>query len=304
MIISVVVPVYQGEKTIDELVKRTLASSPVNSVQLEIILVDDGSTDNSWSIIQLLCLNHVQVKGVKLSKNFGQHHAITAGLDYCLGEWIVVMDCDLQDKPEEIANLLDKAKQGFDIVFARRHDRQDKWIKKLQSKLFYGVLSYLSGIRFDSSVSNFGIYNRKCINVFKRMREPMRAFLPMMNWVGFRRSSLNVEHALRTDGKSTYTLKKLITLALDFALAYSDKPLRLCIKWGFALAFGAFVYALFILNSYFKGTIAVAGYTSLMISIWFLAGILLFFLGVTGLYISKIFDAVKNRPLYIVEELS
>ncbi len=302
MLLSIVVPVYKAEGTLHELVERLLHSKPPEFDSMEIILVDDNSPDNSWKTIEKISRVIREVYGFKLSRNFGQHHAITAGLDACKGDWIVVMDCDLQDQPEEIPKLFSMSQMGFDIVFAKRRNRQDSWIKKMQSKLFYILYSYLSGVKQDSSIANFGIYHRKCIDIFNSMREPMRAFPPMMKWIGFKTCAIDVEHTNRKDGKSTYTISKLIKLALDISIAYSDKPLRISIKVGFLISFSAFCFSLLLLYRYLTGEIIVEGYTSLMISIWFLSGLILQFLGITGLYISKIFDASKQRPLYIIEK--
>ncbi len=302
MLLSIVVPVYKAQNTLLELVERLLASKPSAFSDIEIVLVDDKSPDDSWLLINQIARKVPQVKGILLSRNFGQHHAITAGLDNCNGDWIVVMDCDLQDQPEEIPKLFEVTQNGFDLVLAKRHQRQDSFIKKLQSRLFYQFYSYLSGVKQDASIANFGIYNRKCIDVFNQMREPMRAFPPMMKWIGFKSCAIDVIHNDRKDGKSTYTFSKLLKLALDISIAYSDKPLRMSIGLGLLMSLGAFGFSLYLLYRYTTGHIIVEGYTSLMVSIWFLSGLVLLFLGISGLYISRIFDASKNRPLYIIDK--
>lgn len=300
---SIVSPVYRAEKIVDELVRRIKASLVPLTEDFEIILVEDCGPDNSWEKIIENCNADPRVKGIKLSRNFGQHHAITAGLDYCTGEWIVVMDCDLQDQPEEICNLYLKALEGYDVVFARRSERKDKFLKKKLSLLFGVVFDWLSGIKLDKTIANFGIYNRIVIDSVLKFREPMRDFGPMVIWVGFKKTAINVEHASRYEGKSSYNFNKLINLALGTILAYSDKPLRLTVKLGFIISFSAFVYTLFNLFEYFAGHITQPGYTSLLISIWIVGGLIIFALGIVGLYISKIFEATKNRPLYIIEKI-
>ncbi len=302
--ISIVSPVYNAEKIIDELILRlTMALSKITS-NYEIILVDDCGPDNSWSKIIENSKKDAHVKGIKLSRNFGQHHAITAGLDQSEGEWVIVMDCDLQDQPEEIINLLNKAKEGYDIVFARRAFRQDSFFKRLSSKLFYAAFSYLSGIRQDGSIANFGIYNRKAIQAINSMREPMRAFSPMARWIGFNKTAIDVEHAERFEGKTSYNLNKLINLGLDIAIAYSDKPLKLAIKTGFIISCLSILYAIYNVVLYLTGDITVTGFTSLIVSIWFLSGLMIFIIGIIGLYIGKTFESVKNRPLYIIDEIT
>jgi glycosyltransferase involved in cell wall biosynthesis len=302
MLISVVIPVYQAENIIEELLRRLSAALHFTEGSYEIILVDDGSADNSWQKIIQFSTGNSAIKGIKLSRNFGQHHAITAGIDFCQGNWVVVMDCDLQDKPEEIEMLYNTAVNGFDIVYAKRIHRTDSFLKKISSKIFYRLFSYLTGIKYDGTIANFGIYNKKVINVIKTMKEPMRAFAPMIRWVGFKSTAVNVAHGERQSGKTTYTLKKLFRLAFDIILSYSDKPLKIITRLGFFISFTSFIAAIVTVVRYFNGAITVSGYTSIIISIWFLSGLIILILGVIGLYISKIFAGIKNRPLYIIDE--
>lgn len=302
MKLSVVSPVYRAENDLDELVRRIKASVPADFSALEIILVDDFSPDNSWREIERLAVDNPEIIGIKLSRNFGQHYAITAGLDHVSGDYIVVMDCDLQDQPEEMDGLYQKAKQGFDIVLARRHNRQDSFIKKIFSKTFYRTLAYLTGSKQDEAIANFGIYSRKVIDQVCQLRESIRYFPTMIKWVGFRSTSINVTHASRQDGASNYNFKKMMHLALDIILAFSDKPLRLIIKLGAWVAMVAFLMAVYTFIRWANGDVLVSGYASLIISIWLLSGCLLITLGVIGLYIGKTFEGVKNRPLYIIEK--
>ncbi len=302
MKLSIVSPVYQAERIVEELIKRIKLAVEQITGDYEIILVEDFSPDNSWEKIAALASTDSRIKGIKLSRNFGQHHAITAGLDACSGEWVVVMDCDLQDRPEEIISLYNKAQEGFDIVFARRVNRQDGFIKKQTSVLFYKLFSYLSGVPQDGTIANFGIYHKKVIAAINTMREPMRAFSPMARWVGFNKTAIDVKHDERFEGKSSYNWSRLINLALDIALAYSDKPLRMVIKTGFIISSLSILYALLNIIFFFSGIIKVSGFASLIISIWFLSGLIIFILGIIGLYIGKTFDGIKNRPLYIVDK--
>jgi len=299
-VITIVSPVYRAENLLDELVHRIKAS--VSFTDYEIILIDDYSPDNSWNKIEELAEIHPEIIGIKLSRNFGQHYAITAGLDAAKGEWVVVMDCDLQDRPEEIPNLFSKAQEGFDVVLARRVNRQDNFFKRISSKLFYRTLAWLTGSKQDETIANFGIYHRKVITEIAGMRESIRYFPTMVKWVGFRQTTLDVVHAEREEGTSNYNLKRLFNLALDIMLAYSDKPIRLTVKLGLLVALTGFLFALYTLFKYLNGDIIVAGYASLIISLWLLAGFLLVTLGMVGLYVGKTFEGVKNRPIYIVEK--
>ena len=302
MLISIVIPVYQADRIVEELFSRIKNAMQFAAGNYQLILVDDGSDDNSWMVIEKICSSEMNVQGIKLSRNFGQHHAITAGLDNCTGEWIVVMDCDLQDRPEEISRLYQKASEGYDIVFARRNNRTDSIWKKMTSAFFYRIYSYLTGISYDGTIANFGIYSNKVITAIKSMKEPMRAFSPMARWVGFKKTSIEVEHGKRFFGKTTYNIRKLLTLAFNIILSYSDKPLKIIIRIGFLISSSAFITALYILYKYVNGKITVSGYTSIIISIWFLGGLIILILGILGLYISKIFTGIKNRPLYIIDK--
>ncbi len=300
--ISIISPVYLAEDVLDKLVKRTHEAVQCVTDDFEIILVDDGSPDKSWLEIERLATIYSEIRGIRLSRNFGQHYAITAGLDKAKGEWMVVMDCDLQDRPEEIPNLYRKCKEGFDVVQARRIERKDSWSKKLGSKLFYRSLSWLTGLNHDSSIANFGIYHQKVICAIVEMRESIRFFPSMVKWVGFKQTSIEVEHAANEERQSAYSFTKLARLALDIVLAYSDKPLRLTIKAGITIAGIGFLFALYTLTRYLMGEIIVAGYASLIISIWVLTGVVLITLGMVGLYVGKTFEGVKGRPIYVVEE--
>jgi glycosyltransferase involved in cell wall biosynthesis len=300
--ISVVSPVYRAELIVDELVKRLAIELSKITDNYEIILVEDCGPDNSWAKIVENCNKDPRVKGIKLSKNFGQHHAITAGLDNATGDWVVVMDCDLQDRPEEIPKLYAEGQKGYDIVFARRVERQDGFNKKFTSFLFYKTFSYLSGIKQDGTIANFGIYNRKAIDAINSLREPMRAFTAMARWVGFNKSTVDVEHGKRYEGKTTYNWSKLIDFGLDIAISYSQKPLKLAVKLGLLISFLSIVYTIYNIIAYYAGIITVTGYTSLIISIWFLSGLIIFILGIIGLYVSKTFEGIKNRPIYIIDK--
>ncbi|MFC4873612.1 glycosyltransferase family 2 protein [Negadavirga shengliensis] len=300
--ISVVVPLFQAEKTVKELVGRLDAILKKTCATYEIILVDDHSEDGTWESVVSIARGMTSLKGIRLSRNFGQHHAITAGLDLARGEWVVVMDGDLQDLPEEIPNLVSKANHGYDVVLARRKDRRDSWIVKTGSTVFYRLLAYLSGSPQDAAVGNFGIYHRTVIAELMRMKESIRYFPAMVKWVGFKQTTYDVKHAPAGDGISRYNFRKRFHLALNTLLAYSDKPLRMVIKMGFWIAFLGFIYALITFFRYLFGAILVPGYASIIVSIWVLSGLVLMTLGVVGLYVGKIFEGVKNRPLYIVEK--
>lgn len=300
--LSIISPVYHGEKTISDLCKRIQTCIAGLKLTFEIILVNDAGPDDSWNKIAELAKQDKTIKGINLSRNFGQHYAITAGLDHAIGEWVVVMDCDLQDRPEEIHKLYEKAQEGFEIVLASRLNRSDSWSKKAFSFLFYKILSWLTGINYDHSIANFGLYHRKVIDAILEMGDSIRYFPTMVAWVGFRRTTVEVQHDSRIHGKTSYNLKKLLHLAMDIVLSFSEKPIRLAIKAGLITSAISFLAAIYTLGRALYGKIEVPGYASLIISIWFFSGLIISITGVVGLYVGKTFQAVKNRPIYIASE--
>lgn len=302
MYISIVSPVYAAEKLVDELVSSIIENvSPITN-DYEIILVEDCGPDNSWQKIEAICAQNDKVKGIKLSRNFGQHYAITAGIANASGEWIVIMDCDLQDVPAEIPRLFAKAQEGYDIVYAQRVERQDGFLKRLSSAVFYKVFSYLTDTHQDKTVANYGIYHKKVINAILSMNDNIRYFPTMSQWVGFKKTYLPVVHAPRKEGKSSYSFRKLLELAFNNMIAFSDKPLRLVVKLGLSIFLFSFFIAGYYIYKYLNNEIIVLGYASLMVSLWFLSGIIIFILGVIGIYIGKTFERVKNRPIYIIDK--
>jgi dolichol-phosphate mannosyltransferase len=264
--------------------------------------VNDGCPCGSWDRILELAGSDQRVKGINLSRNFGQHHAITAGLDNASGEWTVVMDCDLQDRPEEIGALYQKALAGYDIVLGRRVQRHDGACKKYGSKLFYALLGYLTDTKIDSTLCNFGIYHRRVVDSLKTMREELRFFPLMVRWTGFRTAAISIEHAGRPNGKSGYSFRKLFQLAFNTILGFSDKPLWITVRLGALMSAVAFLFAVFVFVKATIGHIPVTGWASLMVSLWFCAGLVISILGIIGIYLGKTFDQTKGRPLYIIKE--
>lgn len=299
-LISVIVPVYEAENCLDELYRRLIETLENITPSFEIVLVEDCGGDRSWEIIERLAKEDARVDGIQFSRNFGQHYGITAGLDHCRGDWVVVMDCDLQDRPEEIPRLYAKAQEGFDIVLARRGKRRDPLHKRISSWMFYKLFSYLADIDYDAQTGNFRIMSRKVVANFRNMREQLRFFGGLVQWMGFPTVSIEVAHAERHAGNSTYSFTKLRKLALETIIAYSDKPLRLAVRFGFVMASFAFGYGVFVLiRATFYG-VAILGWSSLIISLYFIGGVIIAILGVIGIYLGKTFDESKKRPLYIV----
>ncbi|GAB4073019.1 glycosyltransferase family 2 protein [Barrientosiimonas marina] len=264
--------------------------------------MNDASPDHAWETIQELHTQDSRIKGIDFARNFGQHHAITAGLDYAEGDWVVVIDCDLQDRPEEIQTLYNKALEGYEVVFGKRVHRQDKWLKRKLSQVFYKIYDYFSGKSTDHTIANFSISQKKVIRAFQQLREQNRFFPIFIQWMGYKTQSVAVEHNARKEGKTSYNLGKLVTLATDAIVSQSNKPLRLSIQFGFLLALASLIYGLYLIAGYFFLNQPVQGWTSVMVSIYFIGGMTFFNFGILGLYIGKIFNETKGRPLYLIRK--
>jgi len=301
--ISIISPVYKAENLIDKLVERIIESVSKLTDNFEVILVEDNGPDNSWKKIKENCTKYPFVKGIKLSKNCGQQHALQAGLDASKGKYVITMDCDLQDQPEEIYKLLNKAKEGYEIVAASRENRKDDFVKKIASKWFYAVLSYLTETNQDNTVANFVCYNRKAVEAMKLIGDSNRYYPMLQQLVGFNYAKVSIQHAEREDGKSSYSMKKRLKLAINTILTFSDKPLRLTVKMGVLLSFLSVIAAITLVIMYLLGDYRTDGWASLALLLSFFSGAIISVLGMVGLYVGKIFESVKNRPTYIVNEI-
>ena len=300
--ISVVCPVYACSDCLIVLCDRLKKSLSQITEQFEIILVNDACPQNSWEIIESICALDQRVKGINLSRNFGQHYAITAGLDHAIGEWVVVMDADLQDQPEEIIKFYQKAQEGYDIVVGERSDRRDSFFKRFVSRCFYAVLAFFTDLEHDAAIANFGIYSRDVVKSILLFRERNRAFPLLVNMVGFKKISISIIHAEREIGVSSYTFKKLFKLAMDSIVVHSNKPLRLSIKLGVFVSLFSVSYGLWLVVRHALYNVPVLGWTSMMVLMLLMFGLLFSVLGVLGIYIGKIFDEAKGRPLYLAQK--
>ena len=302
MDLSVVSPVYRGEKMLSELVERIhKAISPLTD-NYEIVLVNDCSPDNSWECISEICKVDKKVKGINLSRNFGQPYAITAGLTYAKGNYIAVIDCDLQNKPEDLPAMYQKALEGYDVVSARRVVREDTFMKRMSSAIFHRVYDFLSGFDTDKAVAEFGIYSRKIVDVYCSIPEYSRSFVELIHTLGFKKTTVDVLHDHRLEGKSSYNLYRLLKLSYNSIISNSNRPLHLAVALGLMMSILSFLMAIYNIFAKFLGLNEVEGYTSTIFSIWFVGGLLLLMMGVLGLYIGKIFDQVKGRPVFIVSD--
>ncbi len=300
--ISVISPVYGSKASLPTLYARLCRALSALTGNFEIILVNDGCPQDSWTVITKLCAEDSRVRGINLSRNFGQHAAITAGLDHAKGDWVVVMDCDLQDQPEEIPKLYAKAQEGYDVVFGERSKRHDPLFKQFFSRAYKATFGYLSGIKRDADHGNFGIFSRKVIESVKQYREQSRGFATFISMVGFKKTAIPINHSPRFEGKSSYNFAKNMNLAVDLIIAHSNKPLKLSINLGFFISLFSVLYACWLVIRYLIYAIPVPGWTSLMVAMFFMFGLMFALLGIVGLYVGKVFDETKHRPLYFIAD--
>lgn len=303
MQISVISPVYGAPTLIEELVRQVEAAVKQITEDYEIILVEDHSPDNSQEIIRCVCASNSKVKGVFLSRNFGQQSALNAGFDSSSGEFVVTLDCDLQNPPSQIVQLYNKIQEGYDIVYASRQNRPDNYFMTKGSKLFNKLMGFLTDTKQDESLAEFAIYRRKMVDAMATMGD-FRRYYPLMNqWVGFKSCKILVNHDERTDGKSSsYSMRKRIELAVSTAIAFSTKSLRLIVYFGTIITLLAVIGAIILVAKTLIAGIDVSGWVTLFVSMWFITGIMIMIMGIIAVYIGSIFEEVKHRPSYIISE--
>ena len=301
--LSVIVPVYGCGECLTELHKRLKAVLAKAAPSHEIVFVDDRSPDGSWETLQRLALEDPDVQAIRLTRNFGQHAAITAGLGYCTGEQAIVLDCDLQDPPEEIPRLLEKAGEGFDIVFARRMEQKHPLLRRLASRAFFRLLSVFNDTRIDGSYGSFSLIARPVINAFLRFEDRDRHYLLIIRWLGFRVGSIDYLHGERYSGRSAYSMRALLAHAFDGLLFQTTALLRLIVYLGFAVATTGALLMVYFVYLYFARSL-MPGWTSLSVLILIIGGFIIMSTGITGVYIGKIFDQVRARPLYVIDRIA
>ena len=301
--ISVVLPLYNEEKGLKSFIDDLLTQLKDIKQNFEIILVNDGSTDQSLELIQSLCSFHSELKFIGLSRNFGHQIAVSAGIDYASGDQVILMDADGQDPPELIPDLISKMNEGYDVVYAKRIKRaNESLVKKWTASFFYKLLNKITSIEIPVDTGDFRIINRKVVDALKQMAEKQRYLRGQIAWLGFKQTPIEYERKGRNAGETNYTYRKMIRLAIDAITSFSNWPLRLATISGFVCAFLGFILILYTLYAKFILKIYEPGWPSLMISIVFLGGIQLLGIGMIGEYIARINDNVKKRPLYLVDE--
>ena len=304
VLISVVSPVYNAHEIVDELIIQLESVLSNLTINYEIILIDDGSIDKSWSKIEKQCKVNDKIVGIKLSRNFGQHHAITAGLNHISGENVVVMDCDLQDNPIYIDDMMKKSEEGYDIVFTEKNKKEHGLIKNFLSYIYYNLFNVLKNnkdISINSKIGSYCLIKRNVVNKYCNLNEYHISFTAMLKWLGFSSTSIIINHDKRFKGKTSYNLKKSVDLALNTILSHSDKLLKISILTGlFFILIGIISSSYIIYNSITYGFLP--GWPSMMVLLIGCTGLILFSLGILSLYVGKIFMEVKKRPQYVIEK--
>lgn len=302
--LSIVSPIYMAEATVSDLVARIREAVTPLVTEYEIVLVDDGSADRSWSLIADECRRDPRVKGIRLSRNFGQHFALTAALAHATGDHVVVLECDLQDDPAFIPQLYRLACEGWDVVLAESQQQPRGFFRNLTAHGFYRLFNWLAGVRVNPRLGMYSVISRRVVDAFLLFRDYRRGYLMVLTWLGFPTTTVPVVRQSRSMGKSGYSLFQLVSLAMSLVLAYSEKPLLLSIYAGLALSGLSIVAAGVVVFRYYTTDVGqvVLGWSSLMVTQFFFCGLLLMSLGVMGLYIGRIFEQVKQRPLFVVRE--
>jgi len=300
-VFSVVVPIWNEEAVIPELYRRVIETMDITGESWELICINDGSHDRSLQMLIELRAQDERVKVIDFSKNFGHQIAITAGADYAEGDAVIVMDADLQDPPDVVLRMIEQWRAGYEVVYAVRAKREgETWFKLLTAKLFYRLMQRISDVNIPLDAGDFRLMDRRVVLAMRQLREKYRFMRGLSSWVGFKQIGVEYERAERYAGETKYPLRKMLRLALNAITSFSYLPLQLATYFGFALAFVSLVGIVLTIFLRLSGSSAFAGQATTLVSVLFLGGIQLIFLGIIGEYLGRIYDEVKARPLYIV----
>jgi polyisoprenyl-phosphate glycosyltransferase len=298
--ISVVVPVYRCTPCLTPLYERVVNAIEGLVAEFELVFVDDRGGDGAWETIAELSRRDRRVRGIRLSRNFGQHSAITAGLAAARGDWAVVMDCDLQDPPEEIPRLWAKAAEGYDIVYGRRKSKPTSAVRRLTARLYFKGLNVFTGAGIEGEYGSFSLISRDVIDGFLRFRDQDRHYLFILHWLGFDWAAVDYEPSVRHEGESSYSLSSLLRHGLDGMFFQTTVLLRWIVYFGFLLSVLGGLLALYFVVARLAGS-AYPGWTSIAVILLLVSGFIIVSTGITGLYIGKVFEQVKERPLFVVD---
>jgi glycosyltransferase involved in cell wall biosynthesis len=303
VVCSVVIPMYNEEEVIQETYRRLKTVMDQSGESYELLFVNDGSRDRSAQIISQLAKTDSNIRLIDFSRNFGHQIAVTAGMDYASGQAIVIIDADLQDPPEVILRMLEKWREGYEVVYGKRLKRHGETIfKKATAYLFYRILGALTNDKIPKDTGDFRLIDRKVCDAMKKLNEKNRFLRGMINWVGFRQVAVEYVRDERWAGETKYPLKKMLKFASDGIFSFTYKPLKLATYLGFLLSFSGFLYLLYVLYQKLFTDSTTAGWASLVAVNLVFNGIILLILGILGEYVGRIYEEVKGRPLYIVKE--
>jgi polyisoprenyl-phosphate glycosyltransferase len=299
---SFVLPVYNEEATLPALYQRICAVAGTLNGRSELIFVDDGSTDGSYALLSRLQREDSRVRCIRFSRNFGHQVAISAGLDHADGDAVVIMDADLQDPPELVPRMLDEWRKGFDVVFAvREHRDGERWIKRMLAAGFYRLLRRWSDVDLPVDVGDFRVVDRRVVEIFRALPERSRYVRAMFSWIGFRQIGVPFARDERFAGKPKYSFRMSLKLGLDGIINFSTAPLRFMLTSGFAIAALSFLVGGFAFTARLADYYAIPGWASLLLAVSFIGGVQLAVIGVLGLYVERIYNEVKSRPLYVID---
>lgn len=303
--ITIIAPVYNEEPVLPELYRRISEVMDAAGDSWELLLVDDGSGDRSADIIAELHAQDARVKGISFSRNFGFQEAVTAGLDYALGDAVVLTDADLQDPPEVIPEMIAKWREGYDVVYGVRESREgETWFKLLTAKLFYRIIHRITSVNIPLDTGDFRLMDRRVVNSLRSMRERNRFLRGMVPWVGYRQTGVHFKRAPRFAGEAKYSsFRRMFKFAMNAITSFSYLPLQMATYLGFTIAAiaGLAILAVVILRL-FGPHPALTGQATTLVAVLFLGGVQLISLGIIGEYLGRIYDEVKGRPLYLVDK--
>jgi dolichol-phosphate mannosyltransferase len=302
-VLSVIIPIYNEEQNIPVLYTRMKQVLDSLGDTYELLFINDGSRDQSMRLIRELAAKDNKVHFINFSRNFGHQIAVTAGLDACKGDQVVIIDADLQDPPELIAEMRAKMKEGYEVVYARRNKRSgESFMKRWTAKMFYRILAKITSIDIPLDTGDFRIMDRKIVDVLKHMPEQQKFLRGQISWAGFRQTYITYDRDQRNAGETGYTYKKMIRFALDGITSFSNWPLKVATITGFVVSGITFLIALYALYARFITKDYVPGWTSLILAVLFIGGVQLITIGIIGEYISRLSANVRNRPLYIIND--
>jgi polyisoprenyl-phosphate glycosyltransferase len=300
---SIVIPLYNEEGIIPLLVERLQQIMSEFDGPAEVVMVDDGSKDATYQLVVAASANDPRFKIIQFSRNFGHQQAITAGMDATTGDAVIIMDADLQDPPYVILEMIKKWQEGYEVVYGlRQHREGDRLFTTATASMFYGLLHRIAEVDTPVDVGDFRLVDRKALDAFLQMRESNRYVRGMFSWVGFRQAAVPYTREERAVGTTHYTLRKMVKLASNGIMGFSTAPLRLALGAGLFIAFAALIYGVVAISLKLAGVSLVPGYASLLFAVTFFSGIQLIVMGMVGLYVGRIYDEAKGRPLYVVRE--